>query len=244
MQPGTHVVKSDVPEPCHPVTGALLGSAPTPRASYRPGRRLAALVRARDGRCRFPGCSVAARFCDLDHVRPWPTGPTTPANLTCLCRRHHRVKQRPGWSVRLHPDARAVWTDPTGRVRTTWPRDLLDAVVLPATADPGVPVDARAGMDDVASEESFSGLATGRQGRFKGDSGDPWHLETLLDVLVEHHEVSTLGGRRTTGMTPPREAGTQVVGPEPHRRVRYVAALGDHRCRRCHRRGDRTALRA
>ena len=24
--------------------------------------------------CRFPGCAVAAVFCDLDHVRPWPTG--------------------------------------------------------------------------------------------------------------------------------------------------------------------------
>ena len=73
--------------------------------AYRPGKRLAELVRARDGRCRFPGCHVAARFCDLDHVTPWPAGPTTATNLACLCRRHHRVKQRPGWTATLHPDA-------------------------------------------------------------------------------------------------------------------------------------------
>ena len=117
---------------CDVVTGALLDVGSRPAITYRPGGRLKALVRMRDGRCRFPGCSVAARFCDLDHVRPWPSGPTEAANLMCLCRRHHRVKQRAGWRVRLLPDARAVWTDPTGRVRTSWPRDLLDLVVLPA----------------------------------------------------------------------------------------------------------------
>ncbi len=29
---------------------------------------------------------------DLDHVVPWPDGPTTVANLVALCRRHHRLK--------------------------------------------------------------------------------------------------------------------------------------------------------
>ena len=50
-------------------------------------------VRTRDQHCRFPGCAVRARYCDLDHVVPWPSGPTAPRNLICLCRRHHRVKQ-------------------------------------------------------------------------------------------------------------------------------------------------------
>ena len=92
---------------------------------YRPTETMAAVVRARDGRCRFPGCSVAARFCDLDHVRPWPAGPTAADNLACLCRRHHRIKQRPGWRVRMMPGAVLEWTDPTGRVRTTTPIDAL-----------------------------------------------------------------------------------------------------------------------
>ena len=126
---------------CDPLTGARLD--PTDNLAtdaYRPGTELAALVKARDGRCRFPGCSVAARFCDLDHVRPWPTGPTTAANLLTLCRRHHRIKQRPGWRLRLAPDGSATWTDPTGRIRTTTPLDALTPVVLTADAVPHPPV--------------------------------------------------------------------------------------------------------
>jgi hypothetical protein len=46
----------------------------------------------------------------------------------CLCRHHHRIKQRDGWAVRLHPDGRATWTDPTGLTRTTWPVDHLHLV--------------------------------------------------------------------------------------------------------------------
>ena len=123
--------------PCHPVTGALTASASAAASggsAYRPSPSLAAEVRARDRRCRFPGCTVAAVFCDLDHVHPWPAGPTIPANLMCLCRRHHRVKQRPGWRVVLAADGVATWTDPTGRVRSTEAVDALRTTVLPAAA--------------------------------------------------------------------------------------------------------------
>jgi hypothetical protein len=122
----------------HPRTGALVDpDGDLSSTSYRPPAALAALVRARDGRCRFPGCPVAARFCDLDHVRPWPAGPTAASNLASLCRRHHRVKQRPGWRLELDTDAVATWTDPTGRTRTTAPVDTLHTLVLPAR--PGEP---------------------------------------------------------------------------------------------------------
>ncbi|KGN30485.1 hypothetical protein N798_10580, partial [Knoellia flava TL1] len=137
---------------CHPDTGALLtghvpkGLAPTSRRNqtgdpkqpkppgedgverYRPSPALQRLVRLRDGHCRFPGCRVAARSCDLDHVIAWPTGPTTATNLICLCRRHHRVKQRLGWTVRLDPDGVAHWTDPGGRRTASAPVDHLDRV--------------------------------------------------------------------------------------------------------------------
>jgi len=134
-----HVVAKALQEPtatraCHPLSGALLGSAGS--AAYRPPAAVAALVRQRDGRCRFPGCHVNARFCDLDHVRPWPAGRTEPTNLICLCRRHHRIKQRPGWTVRLAVDGQCSWTDPTGRVRTTQALDALHTLVLPAATRP------------------------------------------------------------------------------------------------------------
>ncbi|MFC7489852.1 MULTISPECIES: HNH endonuclease signature motif containing protein [unclassified Knoellia] len=96
--------------------------------SYRVPDPMARLIRLRDGSCRFPGCATPARQCDLDHVRPWPAGPTTPTNLMCLCRRHHRIKQRDGWTVQLHPDATVTWTDPTGLSTTTWPVDHLHLV--------------------------------------------------------------------------------------------------------------------
>ena len=104
--------------------------------AYRPSARMAKRVKARDRRCRFPGCTVAAVFCDLDHVRPWPTGPTADTNLICLCRRHHRVKQRPGWRVTLANDGTLTWTDPTGRVRTTAPADALTCTILGGAATP------------------------------------------------------------------------------------------------------------
>ena len=123
---------ADIGGPHDAGTGALLDPGDALATdTYRPGVRLARLVRARDGRCRFPGCQVAARFCDLDHVRSWPAGPTSAANLVCLCRRHHRVKQRPGWRAAVSPDATMTWTDPTGRVRTTRPVDHGELTILP-----------------------------------------------------------------------------------------------------------------
>ncbi|MFC7487455.1 HNH endonuclease signature motif containing protein [Knoellia pratensis] len=101
--------------------------------SYRVPDGMVRLIRLRDGNCRFPGCTVPARQCDLDHVRPWPTGPTSPINLMCLCRRHHRIKQRDGWTVTLHPDGTVTWIDPTGLQRTTWPVDHLHLVTAGAT---------------------------------------------------------------------------------------------------------------
>ncbi|MGG5259994.1 HNH endonuclease signature motif containing protein [Phycicoccus avicenniae] len=130
---------------CDLRTGGLLDPEDRLRtAAYRPGAELIRFVRARDGRCRFPGCHVAARFCDLDHVVSWPTGPTSAANLVCLCRRHHRIKQRAGWWVRLAPDGTATWTDPTGRTRTSGPRDHRDTTLRDTGTDrPAVPANLR-----------------------------------------------------------------------------------------------------
>jgi hypothetical protein len=65
----------------------------------------------RDRHCVFPDCTTDARACDLDHLDPYvplaaggSPGQTSPANLACLCRRHHRAKTFAGWRYRRLPD--------------------------------------------------------------------------------------------------------------------------------------------
>jgi hypothetical protein len=138
-------LKNSTPLICDPDTGAVtsgmipagLGppSSRTKNAaeavrSYAMPTRMKRLVRLRDGHCRFPGCTIAARFCDIDHVVPWPIGATDPANLICLCRRHHRIKQRHGWRALLLAAGIVEWTDPTGKRTTTNPVDHLDRTTL------------------------------------------------------------------------------------------------------------------
>ena len=83
---------------------------------YAPSLAMRRYVQVRDRHCRFPGCQRPARRCDLDHLTPWPAGPTDADNLACLCRHHHRIKTHTGWTVRRLPGNILEWTSPTGRV--------------------------------------------------------------------------------------------------------------------------------
>lgn len=101
--------------------GRGLGPPPGTDA-YRPTDPLHRFVERRDRRCRFPGCRVRARCCDLDHQIPHPHGPTAHDNLACLCEHHHRLShQAPGWSLHRDADGGLVWTLPSGRTITTHP---------------------------------------------------------------------------------------------------------------------------
>ncbi|MFV8053319.1 DUF222 domain-containing protein [Mycobacterium sp. 48b] len=92
---------------------------------YRPSPKLATFVRMRDLTCMFPGCTVPATHCDLDHTTPWPTGATHPANLGPKCRTHHLIKTfhtgENGWTDTQHPDGSHTWTSPTSHTYRTTP---------------------------------------------------------------------------------------------------------------------------
>ncbi|WP_165485701.1 HNH endonuclease signature motif containing protein [Protofrankia symbiont of Coriaria ruscifolia] len=92
-----------------------------------PAPGLARYVHAQDRTCRFPGCRKPARFCDLDHVRPYAEGgETVEGNLIAACRRHHRAKHEGGWTVTRAADGVVTWTGPTGRAYRTVPEPWED----------------------------------------------------------------------------------------------------------------------
>lgn len=81
------------------------------------GQRRAA--RRRDGGCVFPGCDARVMWCDVHHcLHDQHGGATDLCNLVCLCRHHHGVAHRTGWSVFLDADGWAVFTSPSGQ--TFW----------------------------------------------------------------------------------------------------------------------------
>ncbi|WP_091107854.1 HNH endonuclease signature motif containing protein [Geodermatophilus dictyosporus] len=105
------------PETCdHDLTCRPGLGAPAPTDGYRPAAGLDRWVRARDRRCRFPGCRRRIPAAgELDHLRPWPTGETSAANLAGFCTTHHRGKhQAPGWRYDLRSDGTLTVTTPTG----------------------------------------------------------------------------------------------------------------------------------
>ncbi|WP_030528369.1 HNH endonuclease signature motif containing protein [Phycicoccus jejuensis] len=93
--------------------------------AYKPPKAISEFVKTRDGTCRMWGCTRPAVHCDLDHVKPWPVGATTPTGLEDLCRRHHRFKQQGRWRPTLAPDGTVTWHGPDGATRTTGPQHRL-----------------------------------------------------------------------------------------------------------------------
>jgi hypothetical protein len=75
----------------------------------------------RDRRCRFPGCPNAT-FVRVHHLEEWkPGGGTDLPNLVLLCRHHHGVVHRNGWSMTGNANEELTITGPTGRVTVSRP---------------------------------------------------------------------------------------------------------------------------
>ena len=67
---------------------------------FSPSQRRA--VFARDQGCRFPGCALGPRHCQVHHLEPWQTeGRTDLSNAVALCSFHHHVVHRPRWRASL-----------------------------------------------------------------------------------------------------------------------------------------------
>ena len=104
-----------------PVSGQLLDYG---RTRYRPPQHLVDHVIARDGECSFPFCSHTARRSDLDHIAPYPDGPTSATNLQPLHRRHHNAKTEAGWRQTRDPETGdTTWTSPQRRRYLSRPPD-------------------------------------------------------------------------------------------------------------------------
>jgi hypothetical protein len=94
---------------------------------YRPSDQQRRVLAARDAHCRFPGCRVSVRRCDIDHtVAAAHDGPTEIANLAHLCRRHQTLKHHSAWRVRQLADGTLEWTTPTGRRHRDVPARVLE----------------------------------------------------------------------------------------------------------------------
>ena len=93
----------------HEVTG--YATTPTMRSA----------VTGRDGCCRYPGCSMPATTCQMDHVVEYDEGgPTSPANLIALCQHHHNVKtDRRARPIFEPASGTVVWLFPDGTWQST-----------------------------------------------------------------------------------------------------------------------------
>nr|WP_246044858.1 HNH endonuclease signature motif containing protein [Rhodococcus oryzae] len=143
--------------------------------TYQPSKRLAEIIRTRDGTCRFPNCTARAQDCDLDHTIPFnhanPAngGLTVEENLACLCRKHHRLKTEGYWTVTQLGSGLLRWTDPHGTITVTEPNGPFSDPVDEHNDDDHDTTDARA----------LRVLSDRNSGRTAEDD-----LAYLLDTLV------------------------------------------------------------
>jgi hypothetical protein len=150
------------PEPQPASDQALL----TQRTGHTLGRKTRAVppslrraLRARDGCCRFPGCTNS-RGLHAHHLEHWADGGQTElANLILLCRRHHRLVHEDGWTA----DQAGLFRDPFG---------------LPVPAVPATP---QGRLDELRrlNEQLDLGPQTGKHGR-----GEQIDLGYVSDALV------------------------------------------------------------
>lgn len=94
-----------------PVTGTVLEVD-----RYHPAADQQRFLDARDLHCRWPGCRMPARRCQLDHNHERQHGgKTCLGNLAHLCLRHHTLKTETPWTITQDTNGTLLFTSPLGR---------------------------------------------------------------------------------------------------------------------------------
>lgn len=121
-----------------PRTGEVMQRA---SKGYRPSPTVLKAVVDRAPTCTFPGCGVAASWCDIDHITPYDHDrpgeeQTRTDRLHPLCRHHHVMKTHGRWTPeRDAATGVTIWRSRTGQVYTRDP--------VAAPFEPGPPGRAR-----------------------------------------------------------------------------------------------------
>ena len=106
-----------------PVDGHLLDYG---TRTYLP-QALREFVIARDGHCQAPGCGQPATRSQLDHVIPFPHGPSSTTNSHMFCLRDHQTKTAGDLLITSHhADGTATWRTRHGQTGATTPRPYLN----------------------------------------------------------------------------------------------------------------------
>ncbi|MDA8301703.1 MAG: DUF222 domain-containing protein [Actinomycetota bacterium] len=127
--------------------------------------KLRRAVLARDGGCRYPGCTERS-YVDVHHVVfRSQGGPTVASNLCSLCRWHHRLVHEGGYRLEMSPAGEVTVRGPDG-----WE--------VPASPAPARPADL-----DLASGQEQGGLHVG-PGTLDY-SGESFDLGLTIDVLLQ-----------------------------------------------------------
>ncbi|QBJ95760.1 HNH endonuclease [Rhodococcus sp. ABRD24] len=155
-------------------------TAPPGALIYSPSAALATRVRVRDGSCRFPGCSVPAARCELDHIvpfdhdRPDGGGWTIASNLQCLCKAHHQCKTMQIWHASMLDGGAMCWTDAHGLTALSLPTGYR--TVHAHTTEPGPRPDPETNLGAAQAKP-----VNARRIAWGGSTPTPHEIDELID---------------------------------------------------------------
>jgi hypothetical protein len=160
--------------------------------------RLRRALHARDGRCRFPGCT-RTRYLEGHHVRHWADGGEMKiSNLVYLCWYPHRAVHEGGFTLERANDGAIVFRNPFGLE--------LASVALP-------PVLAGDAVESLFDAHRDDGLAIGPRDNLPGWMGERMDVGFAVEGLF-NLEWHRLGRWRDVGPAPPRPDPIDPAAPD------------------------------